>query len=32
LNREPTDQDEIADLVINSEIGSVLSAAVAFNT
>jgi NAD-dependent deacetylase len=29
VNREPTEQDEIADLVINDEIGPALSAAVA---
>jgi NAD-dependent deacetylase len=28
VNREPTDQDEIADLVVNGEIGPALSAAV----
>jgi len=28
INREPTEQDEIADLVINDEIGPTLSAAV----
>ena len=32
VNREPTEQDEIADLVINSEIGPVLSSALALNT
>jgi len=32
VNREPTEQDEIADLVVNSEIGPVLAAAVALNT
>jgi len=31
VNREPTDQDEIADLVINAEIGSTLSRAVGVN-
>lgn len=31
VNREPTDQDEIADLVINAEIGSTLSHAVGVN-
>ena len=31
VNREPTDQDEIADLVVNSEIGPVMSAATALN-
>jgi NAD-dependent deacetylase len=31
LNREPTDQDPIADLVINAEIGPTLSRAVGVN-
>ena len=31
VNREPTDQDEIADLVINAEIGSTMSHAVGVN-
>ncbi len=31
VNREPTDQDEIADLVINAEIGATLSRAVGVN-
>lgn len=31
INREPTDQDEIADLVINAEIGSTMSRAVGVN-
>jgi NAD-dependent deacetylase len=31
VNREPTDQDEIADLVINAEIGTTLSRAVGVN-
>ena len=31
VNREPTDQDEIADLVINAEIGSTMSRAVGVN-
>ncbi|MFM9938013.1 MAG: SIR2 family NAD-dependent protein deacylase [Hyphomicrobiaceae bacterium] len=31
VNREPTDQDEIADLVINAEIGATLSKAVGVN-
>ena len=31
VNREPTDQDELADLVLHDEIGATLSAAVAAN-
>ena len=31
LNREPTDQDEMADLVINAEIGATMSRAVGVN-
>ena len=31
INREPTDQDEMADLVINSEIGTTISKAVGVN-
>ena len=31
LNREPTDQDEIADLVLHDEIGPVLSSVVPAN-
>jgi NAD-dependent deacetylase len=31
INRDPTDQDEIADLVINAEIGATLSKAVGVN-
>jgi NAD-dependent deacetylase len=31
VNREPTDQDEMADLVINAEIGSTMSRAVGVN-
>src|SRR5262245_35247294 len=31
VNRDPTDQDELADLVINAEIGSVMSRAVGVN-
>jgi NAD-dependent deacetylase len=31
VNRDPTDQDEIADLVINAEIGSTMSRAVGVN-
>lgn len=31
VNREPTDQDEIADLVINAEIGATMSKAVGVN-
>ncbi len=31
VNREPTEQDEIADLVVNAEIGSTLSRAVGVN-
>jgi NAD-dependent deacetylase len=31
INRDPTDQDELADLVINAEIGSVMSRAVGVN-
>jgi len=31
VNREPTDQDELADLVINAEIGSTMSRAVGVN-
>jgi NAD-dependent deacetylase len=31
VNREPTDQDEIADLVINAEIGATLSKAIGVN-
>jgi NAD-dependent deacetylase len=31
INREPTDQDDIADLVINAEIGSTMSRAVGVN-
>ncbi|MBS0242963.1 MAG: Sir2 family NAD-dependent protein deacetylase [Proteobacteria bacterium] len=31
INREPTDQDQIADLVINAEIGATLSKAVGVN-
>jgi NAD-dependent deacetylase len=31
VNREPTDQDELADLVINAEIGSTMSQAVGVN-
>ena len=31
VNREPTDQDDIADLVINAEIGTTLSKAVGVN-
>jgi NAD-dependent deacetylase len=31
INREPTDQDEMADLVINAEIGSTMSRAVGVN-
>src|SRR5262245_28977721 len=31
VNRDPTDQDELADLVINAEIGSVISRAVGVN-
>ena len=31
VNREPTDQDEIADLVLNAEIGATLSRAVGVN-
>ena len=31
VNREPTDQDEIADLVINAEIGTTMSRAVGVN-
>jgi NAD-dependent deacetylase len=31
VNREPTDQDAIADLVINAEIGATMSRAVGVN-
>ena len=31
INREPTDQDELADLVINAEIGATMSRAVGVN-
>ncbi len=31
VNREPTEQDELADLVINAEIGSIMSKAVGVN-
>ena len=31
VNREPTDQDEMADLVINAEIGATMSRAVGVN-
>ena len=31
VNRDPTDQDEIADLVINAEIGATMSKAVGVN-
>ncbi len=31
VNREPTEQDEVADLVINAEIGSTMSRAVGVN-
>jgi NAD-dependent deacetylase len=31
INREPTDQDELADLVINAEIGATMSKAVGVN-
>ena len=31
VNREPTDQDEMADLVINGEIGSTMGRAVGVN-
>jgi NAD-dependent deacetylase len=31
INRDPTDQDDIADLVINAEIGATLSKAVGVN-
>ena len=31
INREPTEQDELADLVINAEIGSTMSRAVGVN-
>ena len=31
VNREPTDQDEIADLVVNAEIGATMSRAVGVN-
>jgi NAD-dependent deacetylase len=31
VNRDPTDQDEIADLVIHAEIGSTMSRAVGVN-
>ena len=31
VNREPTDQDELADLVINAEIGATMSRAVGVN-
>jgi len=31
INREPTDQDEMADLVIHAEIGSTMSRAVGVN-
>jgi NAD-dependent deacetylase len=31
VNREPTDQDQIADLVINAEIGATMSRAVGVN-
>jgi NAD-dependent deacetylase len=31
VNRDPTDQDELADLVINAEIGAVMSRAVGVN-
>jgi NAD-dependent deacetylase len=31
VNREPTDQDEIADIVINGEIGSIMGRAVGVN-
>ena len=31
VNRDPTDQDEMADLVINAEIGATMSKAVGVN-
>jgi NAD-dependent deacetylase len=31
INRDPTDQDEMADLVINAEIGATMSKAVGVN-
>ena len=31
VNREPTEQDELADLVINAEIGTTMSRAVGVN-
>jgi NAD-dependent deacetylase len=31
VNREPTDQDDMADLVINAEIGATMSKAVGVN-
>ncbi len=31
INREPTDQDDMADLVINAEIGATMSKAVGVN-
>ena len=31
VNREPTDQDDLADLVINAEIGETMSRAVGVN-
>jgi NAD-dependent deacetylase len=31
VNREPTDQDDTADLVINAEIGATISKAVGVN-
>jgi NAD-dependent deacetylase len=31
VNREPTDHDELADLVINAEIGATMSRAVGVN-
>jgi NAD-dependent deacetylase len=31
INREPTDQDQMADLVIHAEIGSTMSRAVGVN-
>jgi NAD-dependent deacetylase len=31
VNREPTEQDELADLVINAEIGATMSRAVGVN-
>jgi NAD-dependent deacetylase len=31
VNREPTEQDELADLVVNAEIGATMSRAVGVN-